>query len=364
MQKNTFGVDVSSYQPQSLNSYAIAGAKFSFVKVSQGTNYRNPNGAGQIASAKANGMEVAGYFYATFSSNSSVARLEAQYAVATAKAMGLPSGSYLATDWETGAGNVTDGSVSYNTQAILLSMDVIAQAGYKPMIYSGSYLLKTAVSTSQIIAKYANSLWVAAYPNGNGKAVSTPDFNYFPSMDGVAIWQFTDNWRGLKVDGNICVLGSETIKKEEDDEMAWHPLVNVDELGRFMVTRPSGAQLYEDAQLTKPIKGRIAKVDETYKIFKAKSGAVNAGSNQWFAQSDGVTKINPLAVNDKANGVVCQITTDDAYTQAETKPSAGIEHLPKGNSYKVFGRVGKYLMVYGKNGGKYLSADKCKIILY
>lgn len=51
-------------------------------------------------------------------------------------------------------------------------------------------------------------------------------------------------------------------------------------------------------------------------------------------------------------------------TQAETKPSAGIEHLPKGNSYKVFGRVGKYLIVYGKNGGKYLSADKCKIILY
>ncbi|WP_297816872.1 GH25 family lysozyme [uncultured Lactobacillus sp.] len=364
MQKNTFGVDVASYQSKNLDSYAKAGAKFAIVKVSQSTTYTNPNGAGQIASAKANHMEVMGYFYATFSGNSSIARLEAQYAVATAKVMGLPAGSYLATDWETGSGNVTRGPAAYNTSAILTSMDVIKQAGYKPMLYSGASLLKNAVFTSQIIAKYSNSLWVAAYPAGNGTAVSSPNFNYFPSMDGVAIWQFTDNWRNLGVDGNIAIINTDKQAEKEGDEMSWHPLVNYNELGRFMVTRPSGAQLYEDATLTQPIKGSIKKPGETYKIFKAKDGAVNAGGSQWFAQSDGITKINPLAVNDKANGVVCQITADDAYTQAETKPSAGIEHLPKGNSYKVFGRVGKYLIVYGKNGGKYLSANKCKIILY
>ena len=48
-------------------------------------------------------------------------------------------------------------------------------------------------------------MWVAAYPLGNGVPTNVPDFGYFPSMDGVAIWQFTDNWKGMNVDGNIAV---------------------------------------------------------------------------------------------------------------------------------------------------------------
>ena len=34
-------------------------------------------------------------------------------------------------------------------------------------------------------------------------AQNAPDFNYFPSMDGIGIWQFTDNLKGLNVDGNV-----------------------------------------------------------------------------------------------------------------------------------------------------------------
>ncbi|MDK7075592.1 gametolysin, partial [Lactobacillus gasseri] len=67
-------------------------------------------------------------------------------------------------------------------------------------------LMRDKINTSRILAKYPNCLWVAAYPSGNGTAVSEPNFGYFPSMNGVAIWQFTHNWRGLHVDGNINVL--------------------------------------------------------------------------------------------------------------------------------------------------------------
>ncbi|WP_276804582.1 GH25 family lysozyme [Lactobacillus hominis] len=360
MQANTYGVDVASYQPTDLSKY---GASFAIVKLTQGTYYKNPNAPGQLISAKKLGIESAGYFYATFSANSSQARLETQFAVAAAKNWGLPAGSYLATDWESGNGNNTNGSITYNTQAIITSMDVVASAGYKPLLYSGASLLKLKIDTKQILAKYPNSLWVASYPLNNGVASSSPDFGYFPSMDGVAIWQFTDNWKGLNVDGNICLLTT-SAKKEDDDLMNWHPEINFDELGRFMVTRPNGAQLYADEKLTQPISGKVMKVGTTYKIFKAKNGAVNAGGSQWFSQADGVTKINPLVVNSEAKGMICKITADNAYTQNELKPSAGIKHLPKGSTWKILGLKNGYYIIGNNTTGKYIDATKTKIILW
>ena len=65
--------------------------------------------------------------------------------------------------------------------------------------------MKNKINTSRILAKYPDCLWVAAYPLGNGKIANDANFGYFPSMDGVAIWQFTDNWKGMNVDGNIAV---------------------------------------------------------------------------------------------------------------------------------------------------------------
>lgn len=362
MQKNTYGVDVANYQPENLDSYVANGAKFAIVKLTQGTYYRNEKARAQIASAKAHGIEVAGYFYANHGSNLSQAIVEAQYAVATAKALGLPQGSILADDWEQGGGNSIWGNRTANADAILAAMDVIKEAGYVPMFYSGASAMKNNVSTSSIIIKYPNSLWVASYPVMG--RIDVANMGYFPSMEGVAIWQFTDNWKGLNVDGNIAVIDTHTINysKEEDDEMSWHPEVDYNELGRFKVTRPNGATLYKSADLNEAVGTR--KAGQSFKIFKALKGAVQAGTNQWFAQSDGLTKINPLAVNSQAHGVVAKIIVDDAYTQAEPKPSAGIEHLNKGTSWKVFGRIGKYLIVNGAKGGKYVDGTKCKIILY
>ena len=204
--KRSYGVDVSSFQGTDLAKYANLGAKYAFVKVSEGLDYRNPKAEAQIKSAKDNGMMVSGYHYARFSANSGVAVQEGHYAVNSAVAVGLPKGSYLACDWESGSGNVTNQGYEASANAVLAFLDVIVAAGYKPLLYSGAALLKGNIDTDKVLAKYPNCLWVAAYPLDNGVPASEPDFGCFPSMDGVAIWQFTDNWRDLKVDGNISLI--------------------------------------------------------------------------------------------------------------------------------------------------------------
>ena len=206
VKSRSYGADVSSYNTSDLSNIAKSGAKFVFVKLSEGLDYRNPKAQAQINSAKANNMLVMGYHYARFSGDSNMAVQEGHYTVNSAKEVDLPKGSYLACDWETGSGNVTDQGYEVSANAILAFLDVIAGAGYKPLLYSGAGLLKGNIDTKKILAKYPNCIWVAAYPLDNGIPVSEPDFGYFPSMDGVAIWQFTDNWKNLKVDGNISLI--------------------------------------------------------------------------------------------------------------------------------------------------------------
>ena len=206
VKSRSYGADVSSYNTSDLSNIAKSGAKFIIVKLSEGLDYRNPKAQAQINSAKENNMLTMGYHYARFGSDSNTAVKEGNYAVNSAAEVGLPKGSYLACDWETGSGNATNQGCEVSANAILAFLDVIASAGYKPLLYSGAALLKGNIDTKKVLAKYPNCLWVAAYPLGNGVPASEPDFGYFPSMDGVAIWQFTDNWKNLKVDGNISLI--------------------------------------------------------------------------------------------------------------------------------------------------------------
>ncbi|EEJ72286.1 putative bacterial surface layer protein [Lactobacillus ultunensis DSM 16047] len=198
------GVDVASYQSADLSSHARAGAQFAIVKVSEGTSYRNPKASSQISTALSNNMMPMAYHFATFSSNASAAAAEAQYAIKAAQAFGLPKGSYIACDYETGQGNNIYGGKTPTANAIIAFMDQIKAAGYQPLLYASSSVLQNQIDTNSVVAKYPNSLWVASYAISG--RIDNPNFNYFPSMNGVSIWQFTDNWRGLNVDGNVTVL--------------------------------------------------------------------------------------------------------------------------------------------------------------
>ena len=196
-----YGIDEASYQSENIASYP--GSKFAIVKTTEGLSYQNPKARNQIITAKRAGIVVGGYHYAHFSGNVTQAIQEGNFAVQVAKNMGIPLGSLFAADWETGSGNVTSGNKEENTNAILAFMDVVAKAGYKPLLYSGKELLTKNINTKKITDKYGDCLWVAYYKTSGREDVA--DFNWFPSMDHVVIWQFTQNWKGMNVDANITV---------------------------------------------------------------------------------------------------------------------------------------------------------------
>ena len=201
IEDRSYGIDEASYQSTNIAEYP--GAKFTIVKTTEGLDYQNPKARAQIASAKNAGIPVGGYHYARFSADSNLAIQEGNFAVQVAKNVGIPLGSLYAADWETGSGNVTSGNKEDNTNAILAFMDVVAKAGYKPFLYSGKALLENNIDTKRITDKCGDCLWVAYYKTSSREDVA--DFNWFPTMDHVAIWQFTQNWKGMNVDGNITV---------------------------------------------------------------------------------------------------------------------------------------------------------------
>lgn len=203
MATRDYVVDVAVYQSTSMSAYKRAGARQAIVKLTEGTGYFNPKASAQIRSAHANHMYAHGYHFATFGNSVSRAKAEAKFFIHRAEYLNISKKRYLALDWETGDGNVVTGSKSSNTKAILAFMKVVHDAGYKVMLYSGASLMRTAIYTEKVVKKYGTCLWVAAYPYSG--ATYKPDFNYFPSMDGIVLWQFTDNWCGLSVDGNITL---------------------------------------------------------------------------------------------------------------------------------------------------------------
>lgn len=203
MATRDYVVDVAVYQSTSMSAYKHAGARQAIVKLTEGTGYFNPKASAQIKSTHANHMYLHAYHFATFSDSVSRAKKEAKFFVAEAKRHSISKKRYLWLDWETGDGNSVIGSKTANTKAILVFMKVCHDAGYKVGLYSSASIFRQYVDTAKIIKKYGTCLWVASYAT-TGR-IDKPDFNYFPSMNGVAIWQFTDNWCGLSVDGNITL---------------------------------------------------------------------------------------------------------------------------------------------------------------
>lgn len=203
MATRDYVVDVAVYQSTSMSAYKKAGARQVIVKLTEGTGYFNPKASVQVKSTHANHMYLHAYHFATFGNSVSRARAEAKFFVACAKKLNISKKRYLWLDWETGDGNVVINSTYSNTNAILAFMKVCHDAGYKVGLYSGAYVLRQHVDTNKIVKKYGTCLWVASYATMG--RIDKPDFNYFPSMEGVAIWQFTDNWCGLNVDGNITL---------------------------------------------------------------------------------------------------------------------------------------------------------------
>lgn len=368
VQKRSYGVDVANWQASDVNYPNI---KFALVKVTEGTGYVNPKASAQIKSAKAHGLLTGAYFYANHSGSVSRAREEARYAVAKAKALGVPLGSYLADDFEQGDGNSVTGYTSSNTDAVLAAMAVIKEAGYKPLCYANASVLRNNLSASRIVKIYGTCLWVASYKVSGRQDYA--DFNYFPSMDGVAIWQFADNYRGLNVDGNISLIDltisshsqSSKSTKNAVESLSQHPVVKWNIGAVAVVSNAKGAYVYTDSKLTKRESDTLKKQGSLWQVFGIENGAVKVGKGQYFDGRAVYVKANPIAYNDSKHAVA-KIIADHTHALDAPKADAGkVYPLKLGSKIEIQGRVGRFLKIKELHNGKqvYVTGNHAYIVL-
>lgn len=190
------GTDLSRYQGytavkgQASDEFAIA----QIGGINQGGIYTQATYQSQVATGIAQGLRMHTYIWYQVGGDQQTAEKCMDYFLPRVQ---TPKGSIVALDYEDGA----SASVSANTDAILYGMRRIADAGYTPVCYSYKPYALAHVDYKRILAAYPNSFWIAAYKDYN--VTTTPDYAYFPSMDGVGMWQFTSCYRGGGLDGNV-----------------------------------------------------------------------------------------------------------------------------------------------------------------
>lgn len=194
------GVDWSRYQGAN-GIFGYGHDKFAICQiggVNGGGIYGQSTYETQVASAIAQGKRAHTYIWYQVGGNASLGE---QVLNTFLPQLQTPKGSIVALDYESGA----SADKQANTNAILHGMRMIKAAGYTPMYYSGKPYTVANVYVDQIIREFPNSLWMAAYPDYN--VTPTPNYNVFPSMDGVAIYQFTSTYIAGGLDGNIDLTG-------------------------------------------------------------------------------------------------------------------------------------------------------------
>lgn len=194
------GTDLSRYQGYTAVK-GQASDEFSIAQIggiNQGGIYTQATYQSQVATGIAQGLRMHTYIWYQVGGDQQSAQRCMDYFLPRIQ---TPKGSIVALDYEEGA----SASVAANTDAILYGMRRIADAGYTPVYYSYKPYTLAHVDYKRILAAYPTSLWIAAYKDYS--VTTKPDYAYFPSMDGVAQWQFTSMYRAGGLDGNVDLTG-------------------------------------------------------------------------------------------------------------------------------------------------------------
>ncbi len=303
--KNDQGVDWSIYQGEN-GRFGYAHDKFAIAQIG------GYNGAGlydqwtystQVASAIAQGKRAHTYIWWDVWGSQAIAKQTMDYFLPKIQ---TPKGSIVAIDFEGGASS----NKQANTDAILYGMRRIKAAGYTPMLYSGKPFLLANAYYQQVIKEFPDSLWISAYPDYN--VTPTPNWNIFPSLDGIGIYQFTSTYIAGGLDGNIDLTGITDNGYTGSDKP---------------VTDTPATDAGEEANDTP--KSEI-KVGDTVKVnFSAKNWATGEAIPQWVkgesykvqqVNGNKVLLANILSWIDKSN---VEILPDS--TTVPDKPSAGIQ---------------------------------------
>ncbi|ENZ5543203.1 LysM peptidoglycan-binding domain-containing protein, partial [Enterococcus hirae] len=305
--KGDQGVDWAIYQGDQ-GRFGYAHDKFAIAQIG-GYNangiYEQSTYKTQVASAIAQGKRAHTYIWYDTYGNMDIAKHTMNYFLPKIQ---TPKGSIVALDFEHGASSDRNA----NTETILYGMRRIKQAGYTPMYYSYKPFTLQYVDYQRIIKEFPNSLWIAGYPSYN--VTPEPLYNYFPSMDGVAIWQFTSTYIAGGLDGNVDLTGiTDNGYTNSDKPQTDTPAINAGE------------------ETSETPKSEI-KVGDTVKVnFSAKNWATGEAIPQWVKgesykvqQVDGnkILLANILSWIDKSNVELLP----DSTTVAE-QPSAVQTHV-------------------------------------
>lgn len=206
-------VDVSNHNGNMTTAEYVSmrnnyGVKAITAKISEGTYYQDPYAATNIANAQAAGLYINGYYFCRYTSVEN-AKQEAQFAVNTAKADGLPVNAVLCADIE--ASQQANLSRSTNDSAIAAMKQVVEAGGYRFDVYSMSSWGDNHIS-------WSNIKWIANYPYNvtsdrytAGHAWQWTDKQHFKdSYGGFDASQLYDNYYTGGLDKNAVISNQDT----------------------------------------------------------------------------------------------------------------------------------------------------------
>lgn len=196
------GTDLAKYQGYSAQK-GQASDKFAISQIggyTGGYYYNQATYKSQVSSGIAQGLRMHTYIWFEAGASAQRGRAIVQHFLPQIQ---TPKGSIIALDVESG---LSSAYKQANTNAIIAGMQAIKGAGYTPVLYTGKPYSQANLYPQQIVNRFGkDKLWIASYATMN--ASWRPNFNYFPSMNGVGNWQFTSAYAGKSLDGNVDITG-------------------------------------------------------------------------------------------------------------------------------------------------------------
>ncbi|HAP23559.1 MAG TPA: LysM peptidoglycan-binding domain-containing protein [Lactobacillus sp.] len=195
-----FGTDTSKHQGPNAQK-AKASDTFSIAQVGGAVGnylYDQWTYKTQISTGIAMGLRMHTYIWMETGSNQMQTARMLNYHLPKVQ---TPKRSIVALDYEQGATS----NVQANTDNVLYGLRRVRDAGYTPLLYTGKWFAQQYLDLDRILAEFPNCIWVASYPT---TAINDqPLWPYFPSMPGVAMWQFSSTARYGGLDYNVDLLG-------------------------------------------------------------------------------------------------------------------------------------------------------------
>lgn len=209
--KGDQGVDWAKYQGTN-GVFGYSSDKFVISQLGgtvNGSIYEQYTYPTQVASAIAAKKRAHTYLWGQFGSSKVQAKAMLDYMLPKVQ---TPKGSIVALDYEDGATASKWNGYKYvstpaekqaNTDAIKYALQLVAKHGYTPMLYGYLNYFNDHIYLNQISKTY--KLWLGEYPDYN--VTPKPNYNYFPSWENVALFQFTSTYIAGGLDGNIDLTG-------------------------------------------------------------------------------------------------------------------------------------------------------------